>query len=79
MEISEKIKDELDLRLKKVENFVSDLEIKSKLENINFDKINFDKIGGSRNANIAFLVGGLVAITGLTLLALSSKSEEEED
>ncbi len=73
MELSEKVKNELDGRLKKVEGFVKDLEIKSKLENMKFDNI-----GGSRNANIAFLVGGLVAITGLTLWALNSKSKEED-
>ena len=69
MEFSDKIKEDLEGRIKKLENFIADRGIGSKqlskARNV------------QRNVNLAVLVGSLVTIAGITVWALSRSSKEE--
>lgn len=63
MEFTEKIKDEFEARIKKLEDFIADRGIGSK----QLSKAR----KAQRDVNLAVFTGGLVALTGLTLWALS--------
>ncbi len=69
MEFSEKIKDELEGRIKKLENFVADKGIGSK----QLEKAK----NAQRNVNLAVFVGSLITIAGITVWALRSNSKED--
>ena len=69
MEFSEKIKDELEGRIKKLENFVADKGIGSK----QLEKAKH----AQRNVNLAVFVGSLITIAGITVWALRSNSKED--
>ena len=69
MEFSEKIKDELEGRINKLENFIADRGIGSK-------KLNKAR-KLQRNVNLAVIVGGLITIAGITVWAMTRSSEEE--
>ena len=69
MEFNQKIKDELEGRIKKLENFIADRGIGSKQLN--------KARNAQRNVNLAVFVGSLITIAGITVWALSSNSEED--
>jgi hypothetical protein len=69
MEFSEKIKDELEGRIKKLENFVADKGIGSK----QLEKAK----NAQRNVNLAVFVGSLITIAGITVWALRSNNKED--
>ncbi|WP_159520306.1 hypothetical protein [Sunxiuqinia indica] len=69
MEFSEKIKDELEGRIKKLENFVADKGIGSK----QLEKAK----NAQRNVNLAVFAGSLITIAGITLWALRSNNKED--
>ncbi|WP_321285620.1 hypothetical protein [uncultured Sunxiuqinia sp.] len=69
MEFSEKMKDELEGRIKKLENFVADKGIGSK----QLEKAK----NAQRNVNLAVFGGSLITIAGITVWALRSNSKED--
>ena len=69
MDINEKVKTELEGRVKKIEDFIAYRGLGSK----QLDKAR----RAQRNINLAVFVGSLVTIAGITVWALSSNSEEE--
>lgn len=68
MEFNDKIKDELEGRIKGIEDFIANKGIGSK-------KLKKAK-KVQRDANIALFVGGVVAIAGLAIWAISRNSED---
>jgi len=68
MEFTEKIKDEFEARIKKLEDFIADRGIGSK----QLSKAR----KAQRDVNLAVFTGGLVALTGLTLWALSRMTKD---
>ena len=69
MDINEKVKTELEGRVKKIEDFIADRGLGSK----QLQKAR----NAQRNVNLAVFVGSLVTIAGITVWALSSNSEED--
>jgi len=69
MDINEKVKTELEGRVKRIEDFISDRGLGSK----QLQKVR----RAQRNINLAVFVGSLITIAGITVWALSSNSEEE--
>ncbi len=69
MEFNEKIKEELEGRIKKLESFIADRGIGSKQLN------KARKV--QRNVNLAVLVGSLISVAGITMWILSSNNEED--
>lgn len=69
MDINEKVKTELEGRIKKIEDFIADRGLGSK----QLHKAR----KAQRNVNLAVFVGSLVTIAGITVWALSSNSEED--
>jgi len=69
MEFTEKIKDELEGRIKKLEDFIAKRGIGSK----QLKKAR--KV--QRNVNLAIFVGSLITITGITVWALSRMMDED--
>lgn len=71
MDINEKVKTELEGRVKKIEDFIADRGVGSK----QLQKAR----KAQRNVNLAVLAGSFVAIVGITFWALSGSNSEEED
>ena len=69
MDINEKVKTELEGRVKKIEDFIADRGLGSK----QLQKAR----RAQRNVNLAVFVGSLITIAGITVWALSSNSDEE--
>jgi ribosome-associated translation inhibitor RaiA len=69
MDINEKVKTELEERVKKIEDFIADRGLGSK----QLQKAR----RAQRNVNLAVFVGSLVTIAGITVWALSSNSDED--
>lgn len=69
MEFNEKIKEELEGRIKKLEDFIADKGIGSK----QLTKAR----NAQRNLNLAVFVGGLITIAGITVWAISSNSSKD--
>jgi len=69
MEFNEKIKEELEGRIKTLEDFIADKGIGSK-------QLTKAK-KAQRNLNLAIFVGSLITIAGVTIWAMSSNSEED--
>jgi len=69
MDINEKVKTELEGRIKKIESLIADRGLGSK----QLQKAR----KAQRNVNLAVFVGSLVTIAGITVWALSSNNEEE--
>ena len=69
MDINEKVKTELEGRIKKIENFIADRGLGSK----QLQKAR----KAQRNVNLAVLVGSLVTIAGITAWALIRNSEAD--
>jgi len=69
MEFNQKIKDELEGRIKKLEDFIADKGIGSKQLN--------KARNVQRNVNIAVVVGSLITVAGITIWALSSNNDED--
>ncbi|HKL31917.1 MAG TPA: hypothetical protein VJ919_05255 [Tangfeifania sp.] len=69
MDINEKVKTELEGRVKRIEDFIADRGLGSK----QLQKAR----KAQRNINLAVFVGSLVTIAGITVWALSSNNEEE--
>ncbi|WP_339740625.1 hypothetical protein [uncultured Sunxiuqinia sp.] len=69
MEFNEKIKADLEGRIKKLENFIADRGIGSKqlskARNV------------QRNVNLAVLAGSLITIAGITVWVLRRNSQED--
>ncbi len=70
MDINEKIKTELEGRVKKIEDFIADKGLGSK------QLRKAKKV--QRNVNLAVFIGSLVTIVGITFWALSGNSEDED-
>ncbi len=69
MEFNEKIKEELEGRIKKLEDFIANKGIGSK---------QLTKARNTqRNVNLAVFVGSLITIAGITVWAMSSNGEED--
>jgi len=69
MEFNEKIKEDLEGRIRNLENFIADRGIGSK----QLSKAR----KAQRNVNLAVFVGGLITVAGITVWALSRSSKEE--
>jgi len=69
MDINEKVKTELEERVKKIEDFIAGRGLGSK----QLQKAR----KAQRNVNLAVFVGSLVTIAGITVWALSSNNEED--
>ncbi len=69
MEFNEKIKEDLEGRIKKLENFIADRGIGSKQLN--------KARNAQRNVNLAVFVGSLITIAGITVWAMRRNSEED--
>ena len=69
MEFTEKIKDEFEARIKKLEDFIADRGIGSKQLN----KVR----KAQRNLNLAVVAGSLVALTGITLWTLTRLCKDD--
>ena len=69
MEFNEKIKEELEGRIKKLEDFIADKGIGSK----QLTKAR----NAQRNVNLAVFVGSLITIAGITVWAMSRNSEKD--
>lgn len=69
MDINEKVKTELEERVKKIEDFIADRGLGSK----QLQKAR----RAQRNVNLAVFVGSLVTIAGITVWALTSNSDED--
>jgi hypothetical protein len=69
MDISEKVKTELEGRIKKIEDFIADRGLGSK----QLQKAR----KAQRNINLAVFAGSLIAIAGITVWALSSNSDAD--
>jgi ribosome-associated translation inhibitor RaiA len=70
MDISQKIKDELENRLEKVEHFIANKGLGSK----QLKKAR----NAQRNVNLFLFVGSIITIAGVTLWAMTGGSEEED-
>ena len=70
MDINEKVKTELEGRIKKLEDFIANRGLGSK-------QLQKAK-KAQRNVNFAVFVGSLVTIAGITVWALSSNNSDEE-
>lgn len=69
MEFNEKIKEEFEERIKKLEDFIATKGIGSK---------QLTKARNTqRNVNLAIFVGGLITIAGITVWAMSSSNDED--
>ncbi|KOH42745.1 hypothetical protein [Sunxiuqinia dokdonensis] len=68
MEFNEKIKEELESRIRKLENFIADKGIGSKQLN--------KARNAQRNVNIAVFVGSLIAIGGIGVWAMRRNRNE---
>lgn len=69
MDISEKVKTELEGRMKKIEDFIAERGLGSK----QLQKAR----RAQRNINMAIFAGSLITIAGITIWALSSNSEAD--
>jgi hypothetical protein len=69
MDISEKVKTELEGRMKKIEDFIAERGLGSK----QLQKAR----KAQRNINLAIFAGSLITIAGITVWALSSNSEAD--
>ena len=69
MDINEKVKTELEGRIKKIENFIADRGLGSK----QLQKAR----KAQRNVNLAVFAGSLVTIAGITIWALIRNSEAD--
>lgn len=69
MDISDKVKSELEGRIKKIEDFIADRGLGSK----QLQKAR----KAQRNINLAVFAGSLIAIAGITVWALSSNSNAD--
>lgn len=68
MDITAKAKDELDKRVQKIENFITNRGLGS-------DKLNKAK-RMQRNINLAVVLGGIITIAGITVWALTNSDNE---
>ena len=69
MDISEKVKTEIEGRIKKIEDFIAERGLGSK----QLQKAR----RAQRNINMAIFAGSLITIAGITIWALSSNSEAD--
>lgn len=70
MDIKEKARTELETRVRKVENLIAERGLGSSYLS------RAKRV--QRNVNLGIFVGGVIAIAGLTIWALSSNSSEED-
>ncbi len=69
MEFNEKIKEELEGRIKNLENFIAENGIGSK----QLKKAKRTQ----RNVNLAIIAGSLITVAGITMWAVSSSSKHD--
>lgn len=70
MDIKEKAKVELESRVQKIENFIADKGLGSSYLS------RAKRV--QRNINLAIVIGGAIALTGITIWALSDNDMEED-